>query len=200
MSDLKRIDPNTYVTVQGQYAIINEGTGYAIVNTQTQKSIAQNISSFLDCVKTLEYLVSKGESQNQNQSKNHATLEKHAISEPIQPEIASTFTQNNYHKLGELDVALLKSLSSYFNEMTGKIHHYHRDHHASREEAEVIASYYLKTAELISKITNHQELKEIIEHIEALKHKVSRYQHESYKYCWSTELAQVLMKLKKILP
>ena len=66
MSDLKRIDPNTYVTVQGQYAIINEGTGYAIVNTQTQKSIAQNISSFLDCVKTLEYLVSKGESQNQN--------------------------------------------------------------------------------------------------------------------------------------
>ena len=64
MSDLKRIDTNAYVTVQGQYAVVNEGAGYAIINIQTKQIVARNISSFLDCVKTLEYIVGKGESQD----------------------------------------------------------------------------------------------------------------------------------------
>lgn len=65
MNDITRIDQNEYVTVQGQYGVINEGTGYAIVNIQTKQMIARNISSFLDCVKTLEYIVGKGD-QSQN--------------------------------------------------------------------------------------------------------------------------------------
>jgi hypothetical protein len=64
MNDIKKIDTNAYVTVQGQYAVVNEGTGYAIINIQTKQIVARNISSFLDCVKTLEYIVGKGESQN----------------------------------------------------------------------------------------------------------------------------------------
>jgi hypothetical protein len=64
MSDLKKIDTNAYVTVQGQYAVVNEGAGYAIINIQTEQILARNISSFLDCVKTLEYIVGKGESQD----------------------------------------------------------------------------------------------------------------------------------------
>jgi hypothetical protein len=64
MSDLKKIDTNAYVTVQGQYAVVNEGAGYAIINIQTKQIVARNISSFLDCVKTLEYIVGKGESQD----------------------------------------------------------------------------------------------------------------------------------------
>jgi hypothetical protein len=64
MSDIKKIDKNAYVTVQGQYAVVNEGTGYAIINIQTKSIVARNISSFLDCVKTLEYIVGKGESQD----------------------------------------------------------------------------------------------------------------------------------------
>ena len=52
MSDIKRIDTNAYVTVQGQYAVVNEGSGYAIINTHTKQVIARNISSFLDCVKS----------------------------------------------------------------------------------------------------------------------------------------------------
>ena len=64
MSDIKKIDTNAYVTVQGQYAVVNEGAGYAIINIQTKQIVARNISSFLDCVKTLEYIVGKGESQD----------------------------------------------------------------------------------------------------------------------------------------
>jgi hypothetical protein len=67
MSDLKRIDANAYVTVQGKYAVVNEGTGYAIINIQTKQIVASNVSSFLDCVKTLEYLVGKEESQSPTQ-------------------------------------------------------------------------------------------------------------------------------------
>jgi hypothetical protein len=57
MSDIKKINQSDYVTVQGQYAVINEGTGYAIINIQTKQIAARNISSFLDCVKTLEYII-----------------------------------------------------------------------------------------------------------------------------------------------
>lgn len=63
MSDIKKINQSDYVTVQGQYAVINEGTGYAIINIQTNQIAARNISSFLDCVKTLEYMIGNSESQ-----------------------------------------------------------------------------------------------------------------------------------------
>ncbi len=53
------MNSTNYVSVQGQYAVVNEGTSYAIINTQTQQTIARNISSFLDFVKTIEYLSSK---------------------------------------------------------------------------------------------------------------------------------------------
>jgi hypothetical protein len=102
-------------------------------------------------------------------------------------------------KLDELDLALVKSLVSYFEKMPGKIIHYYRDRHASREEAEIVGNYYLSTASRLKDVNNQQDLKEIIEFIEKLKEKVSRYQHESYKYRWSTGLEkEVLAKLRKI--
>ncbi|MFB2879733.1 hypothetical protein [Floridanema aerugineum] len=76
MSDIKKLDQDNYVTVQEQYAVINEGTGYAIINIETKQIIARNISSFLDCVKTLEYMVGKGESLNPMPSQNQP---KHQI-------------------------------------------------------------------------------------------------------------------------
>ena len=81
MSDLKKIDTNAYVTVQGQYAVVNESVGYAIINIQTKQIVARNISSFLDCVKTLEYIVGKGESQDPIQ---------HSTSKENQPQIQLT--------------------------------------------------------------------------------------------------------------
>lgn len=74
MSDVERINTNAYVTVQGHYAVTNEGTGYAIINIQTEQIVAHNISSFLDCVKTLEYLLGKSESQDQSLTSNSVQL------------------------------------------------------------------------------------------------------------------------------
>jgi hypothetical protein len=196
MSDIKRIDTNAYVTVQGQYAVVNEGSGYAIINTQTKQVIARNISSFLDCVKTLEYIFSNAEAQNSDPIQTSAF-----ISEPDTPP-KSVQEKINYEvkKLDELDFALVRSLASYFEEMNGKIRHYHRDHNASEEEAEVIGSYYLKTAGIVRSVKTQKDLAELIEHIENLKEKVSIYKHESYKYRWSTGLEKnVLVKLKKIM-
>ena len=66
MNDISKIDPNNYVTIQKNYAVINEGTGYAIINIYTKQIIAQKISSFLDCVKTLEYLSNKQDNNVDN--------------------------------------------------------------------------------------------------------------------------------------
>jgi hypothetical protein len=196
MSDIKRIDTNAYVTVQGQYAVVNEGSGYAIINTQTKQVIARNISSFLDCVKTLEYIFSSAESQNSDPIQTSAFIsELDTPPKSVQEKI-------NYEpkKIDELDFALVRSLASYFEEMNDKIRHYRKDHHASEEEAEVIGSYYLKTAGIVRGVKTQKDLAELIEYIENLKEKVSRYQHESYKYRWSTSLEKnVLAKLRKII-
>jgi hypothetical protein len=196
MSDIKRIDTNAYVTVQGQYAVVNEGSGYAIINTQTKQVIARNISSFLDCVKTLEYIFSSAESQNSDPIQTSAFIsELDTPPKSVQEKI-------NYEpkKLDELDFALVRSLASYFEEMNDKIRHYRKDHHASEEEADVIGSYYLKTAGIVRGVKTQKDLAELIEYIENLKEKVSRYQHESYKYRWSTSLEKnVLAKLRKII-
>lgn len=196
MSDIKTIDTNAYVTVQGQYAVVNEGSGYAIITTHTKQVIARNISSFLDCVKTLEYIFSNAESQNSDPIQTSAFIyESDTPPKSVQEKI-------NYElkKLDELDFALIRSLASYFEEMSGKIRHYLKDHNASEEEADVIASYYLKTAGIVRGVKTEKDLAELIQYIENLKEKVSRYQHESYKYRWSTSLENnVLAKLRKIM-
>lgn len=79
MSHIKKIDTNTYVTVQGQYAVVNEGSGYAIINTQTKQVIARNISSFLDCVKTLEYILDNAEPPNSDPIQVSAVLTELAL-------------------------------------------------------------------------------------------------------------------------
>lgn len=196
MSDIKRIDTNAYVSVQGQYAVVNEGSSYAIINTQTKQVIARNILSFLDCVKTLEYILGDTKSQNTEPIKGSASLVE-----------TDDFTKSNQEKinhktqkLDELDLALVKSLASHLEEMSGKILRYHEDHNASQEEANVIASYYLKTAAIFRDIKTQEDIKKLIESIEFLKQKVSRYQHKSYKYRWSTGLEEkVLVKLRKIV-
>ncbi|QYX30081.1 hypothetical protein [Sphaerospermopsis torques-reginae] len=195
MSDINRIDTNAYVTVQGQYAVVNEGSSYGIINIHTKQVIARNILSFLDCVKTLEYIVGKAEVQNSEPIQTSAFIDESDISNiSNQGEINS---ENK--KLDELDLALVRSIASYFEEMTGKIRRYHQDHHASKEEADVIANYYLKIAAVIKNIQTQQDVKKLITSIETLKEKVSRYEHESYKYRWSTGLEkEVLVKLRKM--
>ncbi|MGH1395083.1 MAG: hypothetical protein ACRAVC_13805 [Trichormus sp.] len=196
MSEIKRIDTNAYVTVQGQYAVVNEGSSYAIINTQTKQVIARNILSFLDCVKTLEYILGDAKSQNPEPIQSSAFLAE--TDDP--PKSGQEKFNHKTQKLDELDLALVKSLASYFEEMSSKIIRYHEDHNASREEADVIASYYLKTATIFRDVKTQQDVEKLIESIEILKKRVNRYQHKSYKYRWSTGLEQnVLVKLRKIV-
>jgi transcriptional regulator of heat shock response len=195
MSDINRIDTTAYVTVQGQYAVVNEGSSYGIINIHTKQVIARNILSFLDCVKTLEYIVGKTEVQNSEPIQTSAFIDESDISN------ISNQGEINFEnkKLDELDLALVRSIASYFEEMTGKIRRYHQDHNASKEEADVIANYYLKIAAVIKNIQTQQDVKKLITSIETLKEKVSRYEHESYKYRWSTGLEkEVLVKLRKM--
>lgn len=199
MSDIQRIDTNTYVTVQGQFAVVNEGSGYAIINIQTKQVIARNILSFLDCVKTLEYIC--GNSKSQDSVPNPISV---SISEPASPP-KSVQKNNNYEikevtELDELDLAFVRGLAHYFEEMNGKIYRYHQDHHASREEADIIASYYRKATGIIKNVQTQNDLKELLQFLENLKKKVSRYQHNEDKYRWSTSLEKkVLVKLRNFI-
>ncbi|MDB9489881.1 hypothetical protein PN478_05015 [Dolichospermum circinale CS-534/05] len=84
--------------------------------------------------------------------------------------------------------------------MNGKIRYYRKDHNASEEEADVIGSYYLKTAGIVRGVKTEKDLAELIQYIENLKEKVSIYQHKDYNYRWSTSLQKkVLAKLRKIM-
>jgi hypothetical protein len=196
MSHIEKIDTNSYVTVQGHYAVVNEGSGYAIIDTLTKRIIARNISSFLDCVKTLEHLLGSTEAKNSEPIKTSTSLcEPYSPVKPVQEEIG-----HRVKELDELDLAFVKSLVSYFEAMPDKIRHYHRDHHASLEEAEVIAGFYLKIASFVRTVKTQNDLEQLLKSVEALKEKVGRYQHESYKYRWSTGLEkEVLVKLIRIV-
>jgi hypothetical protein len=102
--------------------------------------------------------------------------------------------------LDNLDLALIRGLSSYFETMSGKIRHYHKSHKASEEEAEVIANYFLEIGRKLMKVKTQADLKVLLTSLESLKEKVSRYQHESYKYRWSTSLEKdVITKVRKVV-
>lgn len=119
-------------------------------------------------------------------------------------EVARENPEKSFHntaqKIDELDLALVRGLASYFEEMPDKIRRYHQDHNASREEAEVIANYYEKTANMIRDIQTENDIKYLLQHLRTLKNKVKRYQHKKDKYRWSTGLEyEVIKKLERIL-
>ena len=58
MSEIKPIQ-NEFAGIEGNYGIINQGTGYAVVNILTKEMKAHNISSYLDALKTAEHLNNK---------------------------------------------------------------------------------------------------------------------------------------------
>ncbi|MEB3309982.1 MAG: hypothetical protein VKJ02_07085 [Snowella sp.] len=58
MSEIKPIK-NEFAGIEGNYGIINQGTGYAVVNILTKEMKAHSISSYLDALKTAEHLNNK---------------------------------------------------------------------------------------------------------------------------------------------
>ncbi len=92
------------------------------------------------------------------------------------------------------------AIAVYFEKMPDKIRHYHQDHHASVAEAKIIAKYYLQRSDQAKTVRTQQDLKDFIKSVEELKQQVSHYNHESYKYRWSTGLdKEVLDKLNQRL-
>lgn len=59
MNEIKPINQGEFAGMVGTYGIINQGTGYAVVNVLTKNMEAHNISSYLDAYKTAEYLDNK---------------------------------------------------------------------------------------------------------------------------------------------
>ena len=192
MNDIKKLNSDDYVTVQGQYAVINQGTGYAIINIQTQQIMAHNISSFLDCVKTLEYIAKKNESQNVYYNASQPQYNQNAG--------RSENLKNDSQLLDELDLACVMGVASFFETFPDKILRYHQDHHATLQEAKVIVSYYLKMAVRARQVKTERDVNELIEAIENLKLKISRYRHDNHKYLWTKDIDKnAINKLKSII-
>ena len=99
MDNIAKIDPSNYVTVQGPYAVVNEGTGYAIIDIKTQAYIARNITSFLDCVKTLEHLSGKIPQAMPPEASNSQTTSN--FSESIQQKTPHFGVRDDVQKLIE---------------------------------------------------------------------------------------------------
>jgi serine/threonine protein kinase len=111
----------------------------------------------------------------------------------------SGYLDYNTQLLDELDLLSVKSAASFFENFPEKIIRYHQDHHATIEEARVIANYYFKMAECLRKVKTLQDVREIIQKIEDLKRKISRYQHDDHKYRWTKDIDKnALDKLKSI--
>jgi hypothetical protein len=62
MSEIKPIQ-NEFAGIEGNYGIVNQGTGYAVVNILTKEMKAHNISSYLDALKTAEHLAKKDKAE-----------------------------------------------------------------------------------------------------------------------------------------
>ncbi|MEH2453651.1 hypothetical protein [Nostoc sp.] len=140
-------------------------------------------------------------SEIENSSHSYITLSpQNSSSEDVPEPITLNFINETHNELDELDLAFLRNLASYFEKMPDQIRQYHRDHHVSKDEADVIANYYKKTAGIIRSVRTIEDLNELLKFLENLKKKISRYQHNEDKYRWSTCLdKEVLVKLKKFI-
>jgi serine/threonine protein kinase len=130
---------------------------------------------------------------------NSLSLPENIIVKPL-PRSLENLAQPQSYVLDELDQALVKSVAYYFESMIEKILQYHQDHNASKEEAIVIANYYKTIGEQAKQVTTQKDLKKLIEVIEKLIIKISRYQHGDKKYRWDSNLQNhAINRLKPIL-
>jgi hypothetical protein len=101
--------------------------------------------------------------------------------------------------LPDADLAIVKSLKVHFENMADIVRHYHSDHHASKEEADLIGNCLLKASKTIDNTKTNSDLIKLFEYLIALKGKLSQYNHKEHKYRWSVILENgVLCKLQQI--
>lgn len=118
----------------------------------------------------------------------------------MQEDKTISIDNKSQQELDKLDLAKIKSLASYFGEMTSQIRRNYQEHNASREEAEIIADYYQQTVAIVRSVRNKNDLEHLIIYVDDLQKKVMQYRHILFQYRLSTSLKnEVLDKLKEIL-
>ena len=193
---------------------INHGDrtkNYDLTLTKFQTIIAQ-LTNKIAQLETQSELSQK----TYQRDKQEWLAEKQVFNEQLQKNAASQSQLNNFinqgdriasfdsienlqQTLSKADLAIIKSLKSDLDKMADTVRRYHADHHASKEEADIIANYLLKASNLIDNIKTHNDLIELFEYLIALKGKISQYNHRKHKYCWSVILEnEVMTKLQKI--
>lgn len=208
MTEIANIDSTAYVTVQGNYAVINEGTGYAIINIQNKQFLARNISSFLDCVKTLEYITSKQENSSQNyhtypeeietpQEEESGTLTGlteyytlKGLTSKLIAEVEKSKDFKNFQQIKTNDKISSKSIkkiqetsqhSQYLSEV---VITYYRDHNCPSSEAKLLSIELKHLAISLSMIYTVHDLRKFYIVVTLFTHQISRFRHRERKYRW----------------
>jgi hypothetical protein len=194
--------------------------------SQINKQVLSSLTAFETTIVQLTNKITQLEIQSELSQKTYQRekqewlVEKKAINEQIQKTIISQSQINNFinqgdypsgtlrdrdenstynNNLNEADLAVVKSLKSYFEKMADTVRRYHSDNHASKEEADILANCLLKTSNTIDKTKTNSDLIKLFEYLIALKGKLSQFNHHEHKYRWSVSLEnEVLTKLQKI--
>jgi len=208
MTEIANIDPTAYVTVQGNYAVINEGTGYAIINIQNKQFLARNISSFLDCVKTLEYIASKQQNVSQEyhtyseeietpQEEESGTLTGLTEYYPLKgltsrliAEVEKSKDFKNFQsiktndKISNHSIRLIQETSQHSQYLSEVVITYYRDHNCSGSEADVLSTELKQLALSLSMIYTVHDLRKFYIVVTLFTHQISRFRHRERKYRW----------------
>ena len=185
MTEIANIDPTAFVTVQGHLAVINEGTGYAIVDIQNKQYLARNITSFLDCVKTLEYLAGKQE----NSTKDYHTYSQEVPTpQPTEEDSGTLIGLTEYYplqgltsklisevekskdfknfqqikandKLSSHTIRLIQETSQHAQYLSEVVITYYRDHNCPSSEADLLSIELKQLALALSMIYTVHDLR-----------------------------------------
>jgi hypothetical protein len=160
-------------------------------------------NGLLEAIKVRDEKAEFDQKMSQTRSPEYPPIsppQQNSFLEPVPTNVPLIIFPESDIKLNELDLAFVRGLASYFKEMNATIRNYYHDHNATKEEADVIANYYLKTSDIVRGVKTRQDLEELLKLLERLKEKVSRYKCKNYKYRLSTSLKkEVIEKLKKII-
>ncbi|MGI0482956.1 hypothetical protein ACN4EE_19500 [Geminocystis sp. CENA526] len=209
MNEIANIDSSAYVTVQGNYAVINKGTGYAIINIQNKQFLARNISSFLDCVKTLEYIASKQDNSSQDYQvysgvktppqgvEKSGTLTGLTEYYPLKgltsrliSEVENSKDFKNFQsiktndKISKNSIRLIQETSQHSQYLSEVVITYYRDHNCSSSEADLLSVELKQLAISLSMIYTVHDLRKFYIVVTLFTHQISRFRHRERKYRW----------------
>ncbi|MDG2991474.1 50S ribosome-binding GTPase [Candidatus Synechococcus calcipolaris G9] len=121
------------------------------------------------------------------------------VKEPSNNTLLTALLNDASDKIDDKYLAEIHGTASYFYKMSAKIKLYHSDHGATLVDASILESNYINTISSIKSVQSSSDLTNLIKQLEALKIKVSRFNHRKEKYRWSNSLEnEVISKLKNI--